>query len=663
MGLTPAQARKRALERPDCWISLAPLRGMDAVPGAGVLAGVPFAVKDNIDVAGLPTTAGLPSLDAPAPRHATAVQRLVDAGAVPVGKTNLDQFATGLVGTRSPHGSPSCVFDTSRISGGSSSGSAVAVADGTVPLALGTDTAGSGRVPAAFNAIVGLKPTRGLVSTRGVLPACRSLDCVTTLTRTVADARTAFAVLCAEDHQDPFSRPMPALSPPRVAARPATVAVPAGPVDLEPQAAAAWQEAVARASRLADHVVRVDLTPFLEAARLLYEGPWISERYLAFGHLLHGEGVDPVVRSIVLDGNEPRAVALFAAQHRLAELRRLTDPVWLDADALLLPVAPNHPTFAEVAADPVGVNARLGTYTNFVNLLDLAAVAVPGPTRADGLPFGVQLIGPAFSDHGLLDLAARWTGEPSTPRPRRARAAGRLRRAPLGDATQLAARARGRSARAPDANRRGMAPLRAGRRRHGAGAPGSRRHPRRPRGRNRGGGVGARLRGARTAGHRRARAAGTRRGAAPGRHVGARLPLPRAGRARGSGRQRPRRLARLAARPSVTASRHRAARDPPGAASDDLRRRVPRGPSPLEVEAAEVAGDVEHLADEVHALRSCGTASSGARRRGVDAAHADLGGAVALGAGRHDLPGAKRAGHVAQLGRGVLPHWLGLEPA
>jgi allophanate hydrolase len=379
---------------------------------AGPLAGLRFAIKDNIDLAGVPTTAGDPRNRTPARDSAFVVHRLLEAGAVPVGKTNLDQYATGLVGTRSPYGACSSVYSEQHVSGGSSSGSAVAVATGEVDFALGTDTAGSGRVPAAFNGIVGIKPSRGLVSTTGVVPACRTLDCVTVMARTVGTARRAFEVMRAYDAADPYAR---RLRPEARAAGAPVIGVPA--LDLGPDEAheRAWRQAADQAHDLGT-VVPVDVTPLLEAAELLYAGPWLAERWLAFGHRMDDDpAVDPTVRAIVRRGEEITASSAFAGFARLAELARAAEPLWSKVDALLLPVTPTHPTLAEVAADPIGVNTTLGRFTNMTNLLDLCAVAVPGPLRADGLPFGVQLLAPAGHDDELVDLAARWCGEPVAP--------------------------------------------------------------------------------------------------------------------------------------------------------------------------------------------------------------------------------------------------------
>ncbi|MFY1636850.1 allophanate hydrolase [Solwaraspora sp. WMMB335] len=424
----PAGASRAAHQAMDpaqpIWITLLDPAEVAAAAGrvdpAAPLAGTAVAVKDNVDLAGYPTTAACPALaDRPAAASATAVDRLVDAGAVVIGKTNLDQFATGLVGTRSPYGACHSVASPAHVSGGSSSGSALAVATGLVPLAIGTDTAGSGRVPAAFNGVVGVKPTRGLVSTTGVLPACASLDCVTTFTRTVAAARPVLAALTWTDPDDPWSRPAPARPPAGIAALMRVVAVPDGPLGLEPEHELAWRAALVRLRQIAAHVVEVDVAPFLAAARLLYDGPWLAARWAAFGHLLDPDGphLDPTVRAIVRGGRDVAGPDVFAGLDQLAALRRRAEPVWSDVDALLLPVTPGHPRLAEVAADPIGVNARLGRFTNFVNLLDLCAVAVPAGTRPDGLPFGVQLIAPAFADEPLLDLAGAWCGEPGPAGP------------------------------------------------------------------------------------------------------------------------------------------------------------------------------------------------------------------------------------------------------
>ena len=377
------------------------------------LLDLPFAVKDNIDVAGFATTAGCPTLTTPATRNATAVELLVAAGAIPIGKTNLDQFATGLVGTRTPYGACHCVDSEDHISGGSSSGSAVAVAAGVVPFALGTDTAGSGRVPAAFNGIVGIKPTRGLVSVRGVVPACPSLDCVSIFAPTVSLSRAVLDVVAGFDAADPWSRRAPHVVPPGTARVMSVVGVPAAAINLDAQHRQAWEAALQRYAGQV-HLVPIDVEPMLEAARMLYDTPFVAERLAAFGHLLEPDGphLDPVVRRIVLGAGGLRADRLFDAQHRLARLSRAAQQATAGIDAVLLPTTPFHPTHDEVRSDPIGINSRLGTYTNMANLLDLCAVAIPAGRRNDGLPFGVQLLAPAFSDGPLLDLASVLTGEP-----------------------------------------------------------------------------------------------------------------------------------------------------------------------------------------------------------------------------------------------------------
>ncbi|MFE9497049.1 allophanate hydrolase [Streptomyces collinus] len=402
--------------RPEIWIHLRP-RGQALAEAAGVdpalpLAGLTIAVKDNIDVAGLPTTAGAPSYAYVPRADAPAVARLRAAGAVVLGKTNLDQFATGLVGTRSPYGAVRNAWATDRVSGGSSSGSAVAVALGIADLALGTDTAGSGRVPAALNGIVGVKPTKGLVPVTGVVPACYTLDCVSVFARDLRLARTAAELIEGPDPSDPLSRTGAPLPPPPARPR---IAVPA-PQHLQDMADG-WREAFAAAvTRLAStgaEIVETDITPLLQAADLLYGGAFVAERYAAVGaHLeqhrdLIGTDLDPTVASLVLAGREKTAADWAADTARLAALGSAGRALLDGCAALLTPTTTWHPTLAQVAADPVGANARLGRFTNFANLLDCASLAVPAGF-ADGLPFGVMFTGPAFSDRALAVLAERF---------------------------------------------------------------------------------------------------------------------------------------------------------------------------------------------------------------------------------------------------------------
>jgi len=379
------------------------------------LLGVPFAVKDNIDIAGEPTTAACPAFSHVASHTATVVQRLLDAGALWLGKTNLDQFATGLVGTRSPYGRPASVADASRISGGSSSGSAVVVAHGIVPFALGTDTAGSGRVPAGFNGLVGLKPTPGRISTAGVLPACRTLDCVSIFAHTVEDAAHVLAVAEGADAADAYSdaAPGPAALPQRL-----RLGVPRR-ADVEAASGYdhAWQAALAHAAALGHDVIEMDFGPLHEVAALLYEGPWVAERHAACRTLFdrQPEALDATVHRVIGRAVGLSATDAFEGQYRLRALRQQLLPLWDRVDALLVPTAPHHPTFAEVDADPVGSNARLGTYTNFVNLLGWCALAVPAARTAAGLPFGVTFIAPARHDVALHGAARQWMQAPRTP--------------------------------------------------------------------------------------------------------------------------------------------------------------------------------------------------------------------------------------------------------
>ena len=397
------------------WISRVPAdAAMHAAAAADPtlpLGGISFAVKDNIDVAGLPTTAACPAFATTPTQNAFVVQRLIDAGAIVIGKTNLDQFATGLVGTRSPYGIPRNPFDPAMIPGGSSSGSAVAVATGQVSFALGTDTAGSGRVPAAFNNIVGLKPTKGLLSTTGLVPACRSLDCISIFALTVPDALAVLDVAEGYDPADPYSRrPGPPVAIPD---RP-RIGIPT-PLEFhgDDQAAEAYAAAIRRAETLGATPVPFDYAPFAEAAGLLY-GPWAAERVAAVGHL-PPDTLDPIVRIILDGGRAATASELFRAQHRLAALRRQADAVWQHIDLMLLPTTPTAYTLAEIAADPIRLNARLGHYTNFVNLLDMAALAIPGGFYDTGFPHGITLVGPAWSDRGLAAFGHRMHRAAATP--------------------------------------------------------------------------------------------------------------------------------------------------------------------------------------------------------------------------------------------------------
>ena len=416
--MTPVAAAEAALQTdrrhddPAIWIFrrtdddvLAQARVLEAQgPRGRKFWGVPFAVKDNIDVAGMPTTAACPGFSYIASATAPAVQRLLDEGALLVGKTNLDQFATGLVGTRSPYGVPRNVFDPDCVPGGSSSGSACAVAAGIVRFALGTDTAGSGRVPAAFGSIVGLKPTVGSVSARGVVPACRSLDTISIFSRTVDEALAVQRVIAGHDPDDPYSRAPPFAHLRRGAAQPAVR------IALAADAACI----AATAERVGDVGHRlgaepVDISLFLEIARLLYDGPWIAERTAALREVVEARPdiLHPVTRKILEGGLARRTVDAFDAFHRLAEARHAAAELFRRYDALLLPTAPFCPTLADVAHDPIGVNNRLGRFTNFVNLCDLAAIAVPAGFDRQGMPIGVTLIGPAWSEGRLAALADR----------------------------------------------------------------------------------------------------------------------------------------------------------------------------------------------------------------------------------------------------------------
>jgi allophanate hydrolase len=373
------------------------------------LAGLSFAVKDNIDVAGVPTTAACPAFDRLPKVHAAVVQRLLEAGASLAGKTNLDQFACGLNGTRSPYGEVPNVFDASYVSGGSSSGSAYVVAAGEVDFALGTDTAGSGRVPAGLNNIVGLKPSRGLLSTFGVVPAAQSADCVSIFARTVATAVDVLLAAVGHDARDPYSRNL-ALS-----RKPLPAHFRFGVPDKlsffgDAAAERAFNDATVRLLAMGGSPVTISYAPLAEAAALLYESALVAERYAAVREFFdaHGDEVIEPVRGILASGRNYSAADVFEAQTRLRAIAQQVEPMWRDIDVLLVPTAPTHYTREQMRADPVVLNRNLGAYTNFVNLLDYAALSVPSSLRADGLPFGITLIGPCGSDLALADLGQRY---------------------------------------------------------------------------------------------------------------------------------------------------------------------------------------------------------------------------------------------------------------
>jgi len=417
--IAEASARAAAYADPAVWIARtsedrlqARARQLDALSPSErarmPLFGVPFAVKDNIDVAGLPTSAACPAFAYHPSESAHVVSRLEAAGGIMMGKTNLDQFATGLVGVRSPHGAPRSVFNKEYISGGSSSGSAVSVAAGLVAFALGTDTAGSGRVPAALNNIVGLKPTRGLISTSGVVPACRSLDCVSVFATSVQDAAAVKSVATHLDPKDPYSRPAQEAFP--LLTKQFRFAVPA-PEGLEffgeHENSRLFAAAIAMLESLGGEKTIVSFSPFREAASLLYQGPWVAERTVAVGDFIaaHRGDCDDVVAGIILGGTSKTAVDAFKCMHRLEALKREMEIALADVDCFVVPTVPTTYTVAAVMADPVTLNARMGTYSNFTNLLDMAAIAIPAGFGRTGLPFGITIMGPAFSDDKLAVIA------------------------------------------------------------------------------------------------------------------------------------------------------------------------------------------------------------------------------------------------------------------
>ncbi|MFG1465189.1 allophanate hydrolase [Xanthobacter sp. DSM 24535] len=382
------------------------------------LYGIPIAVKDNIDVAGLPTTAACPAFAYQPSANATVIARLKAAGALIIGKTNLDQFATGLVGTRSPYGIPRNAFKADLVPGGSSSGSASAVSAGIVPLALGTDTAGSGRVPAMLQNIVGLKPSLGLVPNTGLVPACRTLDAISIFALTVDDAMSALQVMAGFDPADAFSRALP-VGPYAAPAAPVLGILPPDQREFfgDSDAAAAYEGALDRLKAQGATLVEFDYAPFAETARLLYEGPWVTERWIVAEKLLttDPEAVHPVTRTITEAGAQPSAADLFRALYRLQELKAKVKPVLASLDAIVLPTAPTAYTLEAVLADNIRLNSRNGTYTNFVNLLDMCGTAVPAAIAASGVPYGITLLAPAGADAKLAAIARAFAASTGLP--------------------------------------------------------------------------------------------------------------------------------------------------------------------------------------------------------------------------------------------------------
>jgi allophanate hydrolase len=379
------------------------------------LYGIPFAIKDNIDLAGIPTTAACPEYAYTPEKSATVVQKLIDAGAIPVGKTNLDQFATGLVGTRSPYGAVNNSFDPDYISGGSSAGSAVSVALGLASFSLGTDTAGSGRVPAAFNNLVGHKPTCGLLSTQGVVPACRTLDCVSIFALTAQEAATVLESAQGFDADDAYSRQANTtlntsfansftFGVPKSSQQPSQLAF-----FNNTETPALFQQAIKQLEAIGGKAIEIDFAPFLETARLLYEGPWVAERYAAIQTFFEAkpDAIFPVTKQIISNATKFSAVDTYNAQYKLKALQRKAEAVWQHIDIMVTPTAGTIYKIDEVNADPVTCNSNLGYYTNFMNLLDLSATAVPTGFQANGLPFGITICAPAFKDKQLLELAEK----------------------------------------------------------------------------------------------------------------------------------------------------------------------------------------------------------------------------------------------------------------
>lgn len=432
-AITPAQVIDACLEKihedeaANAWITLldkAQLKNyVDALGELDIesapLWGIPFAIKDNIDLAGCPTTAACPAYSYMPEKSAFVVEQLIAAGAIPLGKTNMDQFATGLVGTRSPYGAVPCVFDKNYISGGSSSGSAYAVAKGQVAFSLGTDTAGSGRVPAAFNGLIGVKPSRGLLSCSGVVPACKSLDCVSIFCHTLTDANQLLRVAAVQDEADAYSRSTAFY---HVNKRPFRVGVPKPEqvYCLNPEYKRLFDQAVKQLAARGVELVEIDFSVFTAAAKLLYQGPWVAERYHAVGGFIedHLQETDDSVATIIRGAKAVTGENTFAGFYQLQVLQKAADKILSSVDAVVTPTTPTQFTLQEIAENPILNNTELGYYTNFMNLLDCAALAVPAGKTSQGLGFGVTLFAPAQSDLLLQQIAAALLdqSEPDCPR-------------------------------------------------------------------------------------------------------------------------------------------------------------------------------------------------------------------------------------------------------
>ncbi|KAK9371001.1 amidase signature domain-containing protein [Lipomyces kononenkoae] len=382
---------------------------LQAIPNAKDLPlyGVPFAPKDNVDVAGLPTTVACPAFKYEPTKDAVIIRILKAAGAIPICKTNLDQFATGLVGTRSPYGAVPSAFNSEYCSGGSSSGSSNVVARGLAPFSLGTDTAGSGRVPAMHNNLIGLKPSRGAFSATGVVPACRELDCVSVFAQNLPDAKTVFDIAAKYDPADSYSRPLPEKMLQSFGPKP-KLAIPDIPQWFDDtENAPLWAKAVEEFTAAGVELVPSDFTPMYKLGACLYEGPWVAERYTVVRKLIESdpEAMDPSVRTIIQLANKFSAADQFDWEHLRRDLVREIEIKFADFDGFLVPTAPLSPKIKAVQADPIKLNSKQGTYTNFVNFADMAALAIPAGFRQDGMPFGVTIVGRKHTDYALLDIA------------------------------------------------------------------------------------------------------------------------------------------------------------------------------------------------------------------------------------------------------------------